>query len=84
VDRLNAEQADRANMLHVVDLWPFPAEAVTAALEPARRGVAVEVNATAQLTTLIRSQTGYQMDNTILKYDGRPFTPEYIIGRLEN
>jgi 2-oxoglutarate ferredoxin oxidoreductase subunit alpha len=84
VDRLNAEQADRANMLHFVDLWPFPAEAVTAALEPARRGVAVEVNATAQLTTLIRSQTGYQMDNTILKYDGRPFTPEYIIGRLEN
>ncbi|NIO68488.1 MAG: hypothetical protein GTN71_05430, partial [Anaerolineae bacterium] len=51
----------------------------TAALESARRVVAVEVNATAQLATLIRSQTGRQMDGTILKYDGRAFTPEYII-----
>ena len=69
----------RANMLHFVDLWPFPAEAVTAALESARRVVAVEVNATAQLATLIRSQTGRQMDGTILKYDGRAFTPDHIV-----
>jgi 2-oxoglutarate ferredoxin oxidoreductase subunit alpha len=69
----------RANLLHFVDLWPFPAEAVTAALESARRVVAVEVNATAQLATLIRSQTGRQVDGTILKYDGRAFTPEYIM-----
>ena len=75
-DRL---RTGRANMLHFVDLWPFPAEAVTAALESARQVVAVEVNATAQLATLIRSQTGRQMDGMILKYDGRAFTPEYII-----
>lgn len=95
VDRLNAEEVGpstprqnsgqalprtgRANLLHFVDLWPFPAEAVTAALERARRVVVVEVNATAQLATLIRSQTGRQVDGTILKYDGRSFTPEYII-----
>jgi len=88
VDRLNAglgrrpspnSGTGRANLLHFVDLWPFPTEAVTAALESARRVVAVEVNATAQLATLIRSQTGRQMDGTILKYDGRAFTPEYII-----
>jgi 2-oxoglutarate ferredoxin oxidoreductase subunit alpha len=70
----------RANMLHFVDLWPFPTEAVTAALESARRVVSVEVNATAQLATLIRSQTGREMDGTILKYDGRAFTPDYIVG----
>jgi 2-oxoglutarate ferredoxin oxidoreductase subunit alpha len=95
VDRLNAEQAGRppsvppkggeeekvrANMLHFVDLWPFPSEAVTAALESARRVVSIEVNATAQLATLIRSQTGREMDGTILKYDGRAFTPDYIVG----
>ena len=87
VDRLNAGEAGpstlpgtgRANLLHFVDLWPFPAEAVTAALESARRVVAVEVNATAQLATLIRSQTGRQVDDKILKYDGRAFTPEYIM-----
>jgi 2-oxoglutarate ferredoxin oxidoreductase subunit alpha len=79
VDRLNAERANRANMLHFVDLWPFPVEEATEALDSAQRVVAVEVNATAQLATLIRSQTGRQMDDTILKYDGRAFTPEYII-----
>jgi len=84
VDRLNAEWAGRANFLHFVDLWPFPAEAVTAALEPARRVVSVEVNATAQLATLIHSQTGRQVDGTILKYDGRAFTPEYILARVQN
>ena len=86
VDRLNhalsgvegAERPGQANLLHFVHLWPFPVEAATAAFEQARRLVAVEVNATGQLATLIRSQTGRQMDSTILKYDGRAFTPEYI------
>jgi len=79
VDRLNAERSGRANLLHFVDLWPFPAEATTAALEPARRLIAVEGNATAQLATLIRANTGQTMDDTILRYDGRAFTPEYIM-----
>jgi len=79
VDRLNAEESGRASLLHFVDLWPFPTEAVTAALKSARRVVAVEVNATAQLATLIRANTGRAVDGTILKYDGRPFTPEYIV-----
>ena len=79
VDRLNAGQPGQANLLHFVHLWPFPVEAATAAFEQARRLVAVEVNATAQLAALIRSQTGRQMDSTILKYDGRAFTPEYIM-----
>jgi 2-oxoglutarate ferredoxin oxidoreductase subunit alpha len=92
VDRLNGgrppsvppkgrgEERGRANMLHFVDLWPFPSEAVTAALESARRVVSIEVNATGQLATLIRSQTGREMDGTILKYDGHAFTPDYIVG----
>ena len=83
VDRLNAERAGWANLLHFVDLWPFPSEAVTAALEPARRLVAVEGNATAQLATLIRANTGRAVDNTILRYDGRAFTPEYILARVK-
>ncbi|MFQ5811897.1 MAG: 2-oxoacid:acceptor oxidoreductase subunit alpha [Anaerolineae bacterium] len=82
VDRLNAGQPDRANMLHFVHLWPFPVEAATEAFEQARRLVTVEVNATGQLATLIRSQTGRQMDDRILKYDGRAFTPGYIMAHV--
>ena len=72
----------RANLLHFVGLEPFPAEAVTAALASARRVITVEVNATAQLATLIRANTGRPVDGRILKYDGRPFTPEYILAHL--
>jgi 2-oxoglutarate/2-oxoacid ferredoxin oxidoreductase subunit alpha len=75
---MNAEQAGSANLLHLSELWPFPVKAVSDAIEKARRLVAVEVNATGQLATLIRAQTGRAMD-MILRYDGRPFTPEYII-----
>jgi 2-oxoglutarate ferredoxin oxidoreductase subunit alpha len=83
VDRMNAERAGRANLLHFVDLWPFPREAITAALKSAHRLVAVEGNATVQLATLIQANTGQAMDDTILKYDGRPFTPEYILTRVK-
>ena len=73
----------RANMLHMSDLWPFPVDAVNEALKRAHRVVAVEVNATAQLATLIRAQSGRAVDDTLLRYDGRSFTPEYILDRLE-
>jgi 2-oxoglutarate ferredoxin oxidoreductase subunit alpha len=79
VDRLNKDRPDRVNMLHFGDLYPFPAEAVKKALEQTKRTVAVEVNATGQLETLLRSQIGVSVDDSIRKYDGRAFTPEYII-----
>ena len=90
VERLNAEKASpstqlrtgQANLLHFVDLWPFATEAVTAALDSARKVVVVEVNATAQLATLIRANTGRAVDAKILRYDGRSFTPEYILARV--
>ncbi|MEE8391707.1 MAG: 2-oxoacid:acceptor oxidoreductase subunit alpha [Anaerolineae bacterium] len=83
VDRLNAERAGWANFLHFADLWPLPVEAVTAALQSAQRLIAVEGNVTAQLATLIRANTGQAMDDTILRYDGRAFTPEYILAHVK-
>ena len=68
--------------MHFADLWPFPAEAATTALEAARQVIAVEVNATAQLATLIQANTTCSVDGRLLRYDGRSFTPEYILARL--
>jgi len=79
VDRMNGEQLGQANLLHFADLWPFPTEAADQALDSARRVVLVEANATAQLGTLIRANTGRSVDGQILRYDGQPFTPEYIL-----
>ncbi len=77
VERLNEQEAGRANMLHFTALHPFPPGA-EAALKRAQRTVVIEGNVTGQLETLIRARTGLSMDGSIRKYDGRAFTPEYV------
>jgi 2-oxoglutarate/2-oxoacid ferredoxin oxidoreductase subunit alpha len=58
-----------------VVLSPFPAEPLSKALDGAGMVIAVEANATAQLATLAL-QYGIACQKKILRYDGRPFTPE--------
>ena len=77
VDILRTERAS-VNLLHLNELWPFPAEAVADALDSARNSYVIENNATGQLSHLIRAETGRKVSGRILKYDGRPFTPVYI------
>jgi len=66
------------NMLHLNELWPFPVETVADALSMARNSYVIENNATGQLACLIKAETRKDMSGQILKFDGRPFTPEYI------
>jgi 2-oxoglutarate ferredoxin oxidoreductase subunit alpha len=66
------------NMLHLNELWPLPAKAVTEAIERARNSYVIEGNATGQLARLIKAETGRDVSGQILKFDGRPFTPAYI------
>ncbi len=70
------------NTFHISEIWPFPAEAVAAALSQGRKNIVIEGNATAQMAGLIRRETGQKVDATILKFDGRPFSPAEIAGRL--
>ncbi|MBI4186619.1 MAG: 2-oxoacid:acceptor oxidoreductase subunit alpha [Chloroflexi bacterium] len=70
------------NLLHLNELWPFNAEAVTDALGRASNTYVIEGNATAQLASLIRAETGKEVSGKILRYDGRPFTPAYIIQEM--
>jgi 2-oxoglutarate ferredoxin oxidoreductase subunit alpha len=81
VDILNQARVS-ANLLHLSELWPFPAEAVAAALDTAQNSYVIENNATGQLAHLIRAETGKKVSGKILKYDGRPFTPEYIAAKI--
>jgi 2-oxoglutarate ferredoxin oxidoreductase subunit alpha len=76
------EENRPVNTLHLSEIWPFPAEAVAAALGKARQNIVIEGNATAQLAGLIRRETGIKTDAAILKFDGRPFSPVEIISRL--
>lgn len=78
VDCLRAKGAD-VGSLNFVDLWPFPPDKATAALNNSKRFFMVEQNSTAQLGQLIKEQLGLCYSKAILKYDGRPIYPNEIV-----
>lgn len=82
VDRLNAQEAGAANMLHFSGLEPFPPTA-EGELRKAHKAIVVEGNYTGQLETLIRARTGLSVDGHIRRFDGRPFRPEFILAGLQ-
>ncbi|MFC1964256.1 2-oxoacid:acceptor oxidoreductase subunit alpha, partial [Chloroflexota bacterium] len=71
------------NLLHLNELWPFPAKAVARIMDKAERCYVVESNATGQLARLIRAETGKKASGQVLKYDGRPLTPAYIVAAVK-
>ena len=64
-----------------VVLSPFPLSALKAALAGVTRVIAVEENTTAQLAGLA-GQNGIPVHDRVLRYDGRPFTPEYLAAKI--
>jgi 2-oxoglutarate/2-oxoacid ferredoxin oxidoreductase subunit alpha len=81
VDILNKNGGSYCH-LHLSQIWPFPVEAVASAMKNAHQSYVIENNATGQLAGLIRRETGLPTYGSILKYDGRPFTPEIILREL--
>jgi 2-oxoglutarate ferredoxin oxidoreductase subunit alpha len=78
VDRLEG----KARQVHFRDLWPFPAAAAAEALQGGKV-VVVENNYMAQFKRLLQGETCIQVDHTILRYDGRAFSPEDILDGLK-
>ncbi|MHB1016949.1 MAG: 2-oxoacid:acceptor oxidoreductase subunit alpha [Coriobacteriia bacterium] len=69
--------------MQVVTVWPFPADEVSAFLGAAKRSVIVEGNYTGQLQGLVREQCLLDVDETLHRYDGRPFSPEMVYAKLK-
>ena len=64
-----------------VVLWPFPETRMKSALSGVSKLVVVEENATAQLAQLA-DRFGIKADKKILRFDGRPFTPDELRSRV--
>jgi 2-oxoglutarate ferredoxin oxidoreductase subunit alpha len=64
-------------------LVPFPVSPFLNEVEDAKRIVLVENSSTGQIGKLIAEETGLITEDKILRYDARPFTPEYILRRLK-
>ena len=82
VDTLRVEGFN-IGMMNLNHLCPFPREMVAKAMKQAKKSIVIEGNATGQLARLIRTETGMEPDGKVLRYDGRPFTPAYIVEALK-
>ncbi len=79
--RLRTE-GKRVATLHFSQVWPLMPEQFMRKFEEARQVVCIESNATGQMARLIRRETGFQIENKVLRYDGLPLTPESILREL--
>ena len=73
-------------LLHFSEIYPFPSIDVfdyLAVLEHANTTVCVEQNATGQFARLMRAETGFYLRRQVLKYDGRTFTVESLLGEID-
>jgi 2-oxoglutarate/2-oxoacid ferredoxin oxidoreductase subunit alpha len=72
----------RVGTLHFSQVWPLVPQQFLGLLQDAGEVVCVEGNALGQLARLIRRETGFDFQRRVLRYDGLPITPEYIIREL--
>lgn len=70
-----AEMGRPFRYVHLRLLWPFPTDQMRPLVDSARRIIVIETNALGQLARLLKSEVG-RVDavDTVLKYDGTPFT----------
>ena len=76
------EAGVRANQLHFKYLHPFHGAEAKAILEACERTVVVEANFTGQFARHLRAESGFSVDHVLVRYDGEPFEPAYIVQRV--
>lgn len=74
-----AKKGVRANILQIKTALPFHKKEVTEILKKCKRPIVVEHNYSAQMRGLIAENTGILIEETILRYDGRPMTAKFVV-----
>ncbi|MBI4666178.1 MAG: 2-oxoacid:acceptor oxidoreductase subunit alpha [Nitrospinae bacterium] len=65
-------------MVHFNRIWPFPGEDTLEILRGCKKIFVVENNIQGQFNRLLRRETGIRTEEPILRYDGRPFSVQFI------
>lgn len=71
-------------MLHFSEVYPLPAAkpGFLDILEGPGISVCVENNAEGKFASLLKAETGYEFDMKVNKYDGRPFTLDDLVEKI--
>ena len=78
---VEAAQGLGLKVIQPLVLWPFPAKQFQEALKGVKKLICVENNATGQLSRLLKI-SGFNVNEQILKYDGRPFSVDELEERI--
>lgn len=84
VDALNSEQLKGKNVgyLHYRYLWPLKTDKLQSLAKSAKKTILIEGNFQGQLGMLVRQECGLAITAKVLKYDGRPFFIDELIGKI--
>ncbi|MGQ9461751.1 MAG: 2-oxoacid:acceptor oxidoreductase subunit alpha [Candidatus Fervidibacter sp.] len=82
MERLNGNGM-KTNLLQFIDIHPLDWNKVSEVLGNCRAWVSVEGNYSAQLSRWIRLNTGLKPFGTVVRYDGRPLNPVYIVEEVQ-
>jgi len=72
----------KIGMVHLPQVWPLPSELLKF-FDGKKKIMVVENNATGQLVSIIKQELVKEPSGFIGKYDGKPFTADYILERLK-
>jgi len=81
-EALNRLGREDVSFLHFKQVYPLHPD-TTQYLRRAEKTVVIENNATSQFGRLVKFHTGIKIENTILKYNGLPFSVEEIVQNLK-
>jgi 2-oxoglutarate/2-oxoacid ferredoxin oxidoreductase subunit alpha len=73
-----------AQMIHFNEVHPFPGDGLADKVGGQTKIFAVENNYSGQFADYFRLETGLPIHRKILKFDGRPFSSQEIVARLQN
>jgi len=75
------ERKDTA-VIHFTHVYPMDQKRLKVLFGSSNKHILVEQNSTSQLGSLLRQQTGIDIEKSILRYDGRPMAASEIIDQL--
>jgi 2-oxoglutarate ferredoxin oxidoreductase subunit alpha len=70
-------------VVHLPQVWPLPVARLAELVKGADSIYTIENNAGAQLAGLLRRELGIDAKDSILKYDGRPFTLDDVLKEMK-
>jgi len=83
-ESLESIDSNRLAMIHLPQVWPINKNKIISLIKNAKNVYTVENNAEGQLAKLLRRETGVEVNSSILKYDGRPFTLDELSAHISD